>query len=136
MALKVLLDTSAILALMNPEDAFHQQALTIKESLVAQSVAFVLPNFLLAESHTIINKRMGASSSREFLNAALQDFEIERVTIEDEWTAHAILQETNSKRDFSYFDAVAVALAERLGIRKVFTFDQHFKIMGLELAKP
>lgn len=38
--------------------------------------------------------------------------------------------------DFSYFDAVASALALRLGIKRIFTFDRHFRQMGFELLKP
>jgi len=91
---------------------------------------------LLAESHTIINRRLGPRPARDFLNAAVQDFQIERVTVEDEWAAHAMLQKISRRRDLSYFDAVAIALAERLGIDEVFSFDRHFTLMGLRLLSP
>ncbi len=127
----VLLDTSAIFALLNPQDDHHDKAVAINRILIVRQVALVLPNFLLAESHTIIHRRLGAKSARQFLNAALQEFDIERVMPEDEWSAHALLQETSR---LSYFDAVAIALADRLGIKEVFTFDRHFASRGLRLA--
>ena len=132
---KVLLDTSALFALMDPEDAHHKQSLKINNSLIQRKVSLILPNFLLAESHTIINKRLGSRPARQFLNAALMDFQIERITVEDEWAAHAMLQTTSRQRNLSYFDAVAIAMAERLGIREVFSFDRHFHLMGLKLAE-
>jgi predicted nucleic acid-binding protein len=129
---KVLLDTSGLFALFNPEDAHHRQALEINDRLIQRQVALILPNFLLAESHTIINKRLGPRLAREFLNAALLDFQIERITIEDEWAAHAMLQTVSRRRNLSYFDAVAIALAIRLDVLEVFSFDQHFRLMGLK----
>src|SRR5262249_26457613 len=106
----VLIDTSALFALLNADDEHHQKAIAINETLIHRQVTLVLPNFLLAESHTIINKRLGPKRARQFLNAALQEFEIERVTIEDEWAAQAILQGTSQTKDLSYFDAVAVSM--------------------------
>ena len=131
-----MLDTSGLFALLNPEDAYHIQSLEINKKLIERQVSLVLPNFLLAECHTIINKRLGFGPAREFLNAALQDFQIERITVEDEWAAHAMLQTTSHRRNLSYFDAAAIALARRLGIHEVFSFDRHFRLMGLTLATP
>lgn len=135
MALRVLLDTSALLALVNPEDDHHVKAVEIHRSLIHKKAALVLPNFLLAESHTIINRRLGPREAREFLNSALRDFEIERVTLEDEWAAHALLQEVSRQKDLSYFDAVAASMAERLGMEEIFTFDRHFSLLGLKPLK-
>lgn len=133
---KVLLDTSGLFALLNPDDDHHKKSLEINNSLITRQVTLIFPNFLLAESHAIINKRLGPRPAREFLNAALRDFQIERITVEDEWAAHAMLQTTSRRRNLSYFDAVAIALAERLGIEEVFSFDSHFRLMGLKLVTP
>jgi len=129
---KVLLDTSGLFALVNQDDAHHGQASEIYSSLIMRNVVLILPNFLLAETHAIINKRLGPRPAREFLNAALVDFQIERITVEDEWAAHAMLQAISRQRDLSYFDAVAIALAQRLGINEVFSFDRHFSMMELK----
>ena len=45
------------------------------------------------------------------------------------------LSDTPSK-DLSYFDAIAVAIAERLQINEIFSFDSHFEMMGLKLSAP
>ncbi len=129
------MDNSGLFALLNPDDDHHPQSIKIYDSLVRRKASLILPNFLLAESHTIINKRLGPRPAKQFLNAALVDFQIERITVEDELTAHAMLQNTSRRRSLSYFDAVAVALAERLGIREVFSFDRHFHLMGLKLVE-
>ncbi|OGR85760.1 MAG: hypothetical protein A2901_01215 [Elusimicrobia bacterium RIFCSPLOWO2_01_FULL_54_10] len=130
----VLADTSALYALINPEDDHHPKAVEIYGSLLQRQVVLVLPNFILAETHTLINRRIGHLAAREFLQKTIQDFNIERATVEDEWTALATLVEGRRSKGLSYFDAIAVAVAERLGIEEVFTFDRHFKLMGLKVC--
>jgi predicted nucleic acid-binding protein len=132
---KVLVDTSGLFALIDQGNIHHKLALKINVSLINRNATLILPNFLLAECHTIINKRLGPRPARDFLNAALLDFHLERITIEDEWAAHAMLQTISRQRDLSYFDAVAIALAERLRITEIFSFDQHFTMMGLKLSE-
>ena len=131
---KVLLDTSAVYALLDADDDHHRKAAAISQRLIARKVVLVLPNFILAEAHAILNKRLGPQAARDFLNSALQEYEIVRATLEDEWAAYALLQQTSRAKDLSYFDAVAIAMADRLGIGEVFSFDRHFKLAGLSLA--
>jgi len=129
---RILVDTSALYALIDQNDSHHSQAAKILASLLPQAPQLVVPNFLLAETHTIINRRIGPREALRFLKGALLDYQIERVTVEDEHRAVALLQRISVSRDFSYFDAVAAALAERLGIEEVFTFDRHFTLLGLK----
>lgn len=131
---RIFVDTSALYALIDQNDSHHSQAVKILASLLPRSPQLVVPNFLLAETHTIINRRIGPREALRFLNGALLDYQIERVTIQDEQRALALLQRISVSRNFSYFDAVAVALAERLGIEEVFTFDRHFTLLGLKPA--
>jgi len=64
----------------------------------------------------------------------LLDYHIERVTLEDESRAIVLLQGISSSKNYSYFDAVAAALAQRLAIADVFSFDRHFQRLGLRLV--
>jgi predicted nucleic acid-binding protein len=130
---KVLVDTSALYALVDRNDIHHSESIRILASLIPKSPDLIVPNFILAESHTIINRRIGPKEALLFLNSALLDYHIERVTAEDESRALVLLQGVSSSKNYSYFDAAAVAMAERLGITDVFTFDQHFAKMGLRL---
>ena len=129
---RILVDTSALYALIDQNDSHHAEAAKILASLLPLAPQLVVPNFLLAETHTIINRRIGPREALRFLKGALLDYQIERVTVEDEHRAVAMLQRISVSRDFSYFDAVAAALAERLGIEEVFTFDRHFALLGLK----
>lgn len=131
---EILVDTSALFALLNSEDDHHAKAARTHERLVRQKASLILPNFILAETHAILNKRVGPRAALDFLNAALRDFEMERVSLEDEWSAHAILQTATRARSLSYFDAILVAVAERRKISEIFSYDRHFELMGLRLS--
>ena len=130
----ILLDTGFLYALADQDDDHHSRSKAVLAQVTKED-SLVLPNFLLAETHTVINKRLGPQAAKAFLNAAIQDYHVERVTSEDEMAAHALLQEVSRSRDFSYFDAAACAVALRLGIERVFTFDRHFQQLGFEILK-
>lgn len=132
---EILIDTSALFALINRDDPHHTQAVRLHQALIHRKATLVLPNFLLAETHTVLLKRVGASAAREFLHAAARDFVIERVTLEDERTAYTILSHPLESEGVSYFDAVAAAVAERLGIKEIFSFDRHFDHLGVARFK-
>ena len=84
---RILVDTSALYALVDRNDEHHSQAAKILASLLPYAPQLVVPNFLLAESHTIINRRVGPREALRFLKGALLDYQIERVTVEDEQRA-------------------------------------------------
>ena len=106
---RILVDTSALYALVDRNDSHHARAAKILTALLPRSPQLVVPNFLLAETHTIINRRIGPREALRFLNGAVLDYQIERVTTEDEQRALTVLQHISVSRNFSYFDAVAAA---------------------------
>jgi len=131
---KVLVDTSALYALIDRSDDHHAKAVQLLQSLTQRATELIVPNFILAETHTIINRRIGPREALLFLNKTLLDYHIERVTLEDESRAIVLLQGISSSKNYSYFDAVAAALAQRLAIADVFSFDRHFQRLGLRLV--
>jgi predicted nucleic acid-binding protein len=130
-----LIDTSAIYALINGNDSHHALAKRIAAALSKPPSRVILLNFILAESHTLIRARVGHEAARRFLLTAPEEYEVVRVTPEDERIAVTFLYGAPHPLHLSYFDAVLCAAAERLGLKKVFGFDQHFEQMGLELLK-
>jgi len=124
----VLVDSSAVLALLNRRDQWHETADRILRQLVNQGAVFIMTNFLLAETHALILARLGREIARQWLLTF--DWNLIAVTPGDEKYAIEIIKRYEDK-DFSLTDATSFAVMQRHGIELAFTFDRHFKQYGL-----
>ena len=60
---QVLVDTSAIYALINKDDSYHSRAVAILRSLPHHGLSPFLTNFIVAESHALLLSRLGAPTA-------------------------------------------------------------------------
>ncbi|MBI3060069.1 MAG: PIN domain-containing protein [Deltaproteobacteria bacterium] len=127
---QVLVDTSAVYALIDRDDAYHRKAVTILRSLPHRGLTPRLTNFIVAECHALLLSRLGAETARGWL--LKQNWAVEPVNLQDEEKAREIIRRYTDKT-FSYTDATSFAVMERLGIREAFAFDPHFQQYGLKL---
>ena len=127
---QVLVDTSAIYALLDADDAYHRKAVAILRALHRRSLTPLLTNFIVAESHALLLSRLGADIARRWLMAHV--WPIEPVNPRDEEKAKEIIRKYTDKT-FSYTDATSFAVMERLAIRSAFGFDPHFRQYGMDL---
>ncbi len=127
---RILVDTSAVFALLDRSDVCHADARALLEDLRHRRIEPLLTNFIVAESHALLLSRLGAELARRWLlgNA----WPIERVSEEDESRARAILARYTDKT-FSYTDATSFAVMERLRLKAAFAFDPHFRQYGFQV---
>ncbi|MFZ5640574.1 MAG: type II toxin-antitoxin system VapC family toxin [Bacillota bacterium] len=120
-------DTSGIFSLLCRTDDNHSRARSLLSLAGEEKWQPVLSNFILAETHALLLRRLGSRAARHWLlNNA---WPVERITEKDEKRAREIIADYADK-DFSYTDATSFAVMERLEIKKVFTFDRHFEQFG------
>ena len=124
----VLVDSSAVLALLNNQDKWHEEAVAVLKSLVAKGATFAMTNFLVAECHALLLARLDRNIARKWLITF--DWNLVRITPGDESFAREIIKRYHDK-DFSLTDATSFAVMRRYGINFAFTFDQHFKQYGI-----
>jgi len=124
---RVIVDTSAIYALIDRSDEFHQKAKLIVKELSLKRVDLILTNFVLAETHALILSRLGHELAREWIKNLI--WTIEHVNRDDEKRAREIIINFQDKT-FSYIDASTFAVMERLKIDSAFSFDNHFTQYG------
>ena len=127
---QLLVDTSAVYALIDRDDTYHRKAVSLLRSLPPRGLTPLLTNFIVAESHALLLSRLGAEIARDWL--LRQIWPVERITPEDEEKAREIIRRYSDK-SFSYTDATSFAVMERLGIKEAFAFDPHFRQYGLKL---
>ena len=127
---RVLVDTSAIFALLDRSDTLHPAAQDVLADLRRRRISPLLTNFIVAESHALLLNRLNADIARRWVlgNAWL----IERASEGDEARARAILRQYSDKT-FSYTDATSFAVMERLGVKAAFAFDPHFRQYGFQV---
>ena len=128
---RVLVDTSAVYALLDRSDARHAEAREGLDQLRRRRIEPLLTNFIVAESHALILARLGAAFARQWL--VQNRWPVERVQEADETRAQAILVRFTDKA-FSYTDATSFAVMERLGLKTAFAFDPHFRQYGFTVV--
>ena len=128
---QVLVDTSAVYALIDKDVSYHRRAVSILRSLPRHGLTPLLTNFIVAETHALLLSRLGADTARAWL--LTQSWPIEPIALADEERAKGIIQRFTDK-SFSYTDATSFAVMERLGVKQAFAFDAHFQQYGLKLA--
>lgn len=133
----VLIDTSAVVALKDTSDNYHQDAVAFFDN---QRTAFkwYCLNSTSHETYTT----MRYSKSRT-MKTALEGYDFLRPndnTISclifdsnDERSARDLLQRY-SDQDLSYHDALCAIIMKKFGILSVFTFDSHFYTLGFEIV--
>ncbi|MBU1200576.1 PIN domain-containing protein [Patescibacteria group bacterium] len=133
---KIFIDTSGFKALVDEKDEFHSKAVKLWGKLLRLDDGFVVSNYILDESLTLVRMRRGLDKAlklRDFIAESSQVIKIYRVSIEDERGAWKWFEKDWSKLSFT--DCVSFALMERLGIKRVFGFDKHFERAGFGLVK-
>ena len=130
---QVLVDTSAVYALIDRHDLNHRAARRTLEGIKKRRLDPLLTNFVVAESHALLLSRVDAAIARRWLVANV--WQVERVTEADEDRARAVVAQFVDKT-FSYTDATSFGVMERLGIKSAFAFDGHFGQYGFQVIGP
>jgi len=130
---QVFVDTSAILALLNPKDELHSQARSTFEALRGAGAGLVTTSYVLVEIYALLGRRMGVGAVR----ACRGDL---APLLEVVWVDEALHDEAldllldRSERGLSLVDAVSFVAMRRLRLERAFAFDRHFEAEGF--ARP
>lgn len=123
----VLWDSSAILALLDADDADHQRAVAIARQIVSEKRPSFITNYIEAEVHALLLRKLGRAIAREWLLTG--GLAIVRVSPSEEQRAKEILARHTDK-DWTLCDAMSFAVLDARRIRRAFTFDHHFRQYG------
>jgi predicted nucleic acid-binding protein len=125
-----LVDTSAVVPLLNTEEQFHKDA---KQFFSTAGLKWFALNSTSHEAFTHIRYASSfkdALGAYEFLRAGqIQSLEF---TAEDELEAKKLLTKYRDQK-LSYHDALCAVVMLRKGIYQIFTFDSDFWIFGFQV---
>ena len=130
---KIFVDAGWFKGIIDKTDDHHVRAKSIFRSFKKNKLALLTTNFVVGETFTLVRKSCGLYWARrlnELMINLKSSLDIERVTGEDEgrvweWFWY-------DWRELSYTDCTSFAVMERLGMKKVATFDEHFELAGFE----
>ena len=123
----VLWDSSAILALLDADDADHERAVMVADRVASQRRPSFITNYIEVEAHALLLRKLGRTIAREWLLRA--GLPVLRALPKEEEHAKTILARHIDK-DWSLCDSISFAVLESRGARTAFTFDRHFRQYG------
>lgn len=124
-------DTSALYAVLDADDEFHNRARNGWSSLLSEDVPVVTTNYVLVETFALVQARLGMEAVRGLSDDLLPAVRTVWVTEEDHRGAVQALLAAG-RRGLSLVDCASFLVMRRLGLRSAFTFDGDFEDQGFE----
>ena len=129
----IFIDTSALLALVNIHDEFHSQAKDQWKVLLENKETLLSNNYVILESISLIQRRFGMDWIHTLQTEILQLIEIVWVD-ENQHQAALITFLKASRRQLSLVDCSSFETMQRLGIKRAFAFNEHFREQDFEVV--
>jgi uncharacterized protein len=133
--LTVFVDTSALFALLDADDAGHGLALPAWKGGIDECAGFVTTNYIVVETIAIAQRRLGIHAVRTLIDEMLPMIDTIWVTDADHSTGLSLLLMA-ARRHLGLVDCVSFTVMRRLGIREYLGLDPHFEEQGFTRYAP
>jgi predicted nucleic acid-binding protein len=128
---RVFVDTSALVALLDEDDHRHEEASSIFRSL-AGTAELVTHNYVHIETIALAQRHLGRGAVDTLLDAFLPV--MTTVWVDEAMHREAIAAERSSARTTSIVDQVSFAIMRGLALEVAFAFDADFETAGFTRA--
>ncbi|TAK58311.1 MAG: PIN domain-containing protein [Dehalococcoidia bacterium] len=125
--MKVFVDTSALLAILDGEDPHHDAAKGMLGAALQRDKVFT-HNYIHVEAEPLVRRRLGAPYATRLLTELLPA--IETVWVDAELHAEAVAALSGKGRASSPVDQVSFALLRKLNVKTAIAFDSDFQREG------
>ncbi len=133
----VIVDSDALIGLVNVTDLNHTKCLKISDHLAKNSLGTVVPYPIVLEAATALSRdtRINRPDLAAEMLASYAKLEDKPKLNEDIAKLVSDSFQKNTSRKNTPFDHYLCALAKKNGIKYVFSFDSFYKKQGLILAE-
>ncbi|MDN5311484.1 MAG: uncharacterized protein PWQ68_457 [Thermoanaerobacteraceae bacterium] len=136
--MKVFIDSSAWIALVKRNDINHRKASDYFKTLIKDNALLITSNYVITESVNRILYDLDHDKAIKFLElieeARNKNF-LKIARVDEKIDAQAIdLFKKYADQKISIVDMTSFYICKSLGVDKVFSFDRHFKVLGLVVA--
>ena len=130
--MRVFVDTSAFLSLLNANEQHHSNAQRVWFELVKNDAVFVCTNYILVETVALIQNRLGLTVLNVFQENIVPFLQV--IWVDDglhQAGVTAVL--AANRRHLSLVDCTSFAAMRQSGLDTTFAFDQHFAEQGFNV---
>lgn len=120
----VFVDSSALIALADRDDASHADAVVAYRDLVATGYKLFTTNYVVAETFDLLRAGLGDAVARRWLRDS--KLPVYHVDEQDEAKARQSILNASERGAGSLTDAVSLVVMDRLGVTDAFAVDRHF----------
>ncbi|MGV8123794.1 MAG: type II toxin-antitoxin system VapC family toxin [Candidatus Xenobiia bacterium LiM19] len=131
----IFIDTSAFMAIILRNDVNHGKARAIWDALLDSEEALISSNYVLIETISLIQSRIGMEAVRVFFDDLVPVLHMEWVDAIHHRIAMESLIAAN-RRNLSLVDCTSFAVMRKKGINRAFAFDRHFPEYGFQCIEP
>lgn len=131
--MSVYIDTSAILAICNADDAHHSGAVEAWIRILDSEEIVSCTNYVVVETIALLQHRHGISAVRRFVEDVLPAVLIEWVDPAIHTTAVTAVIASQSRQSPGIVDSVSFEIIRKSQIEHVFCYDKHFADAGFSL---
>jgi len=130
--MRIFVDTSAFLAILNADDQNHDLAKQAWTDLVNRDVWLVCTNYVLVETFALVQHRLGMQAVRTLQENVLPVINIKWMNAAYHGAGVSAML-TAGRRQLSLVDCVSFETMRQLGIDTAFVFDHHFEEQGFKI---
>ena len=135
----IFVDTGAWIAILNPNDQYHREAVAVYRHFQQQKTRFLTTDYVIDETVTRLRYDTNHSIAVMFLERiellvetdVLTLIEIDNRIFRE---AVALFRQYDSAR-LSFTDSTSFVVCGENNIHEAFAFDQHFLMMGIDLRR-
>ena len=120
----VFIDSSAIVALVDQDDASHQDAVAAYHGLVSAGYRLFTTNYVVAETYDLLRTGVGHAVARQWLkDSGLATYHADE---QDERRARRMVLKARGAQGLTLTDAISLIVMERFGVSDAFAVDPNF----------
>lgn len=134
----VFVDTSAFNAFNNPKDQYHSKSKELLGKIIKNKLTLVTTDYVIDEATTLLLTRSinGYKYALNLLDTIFKsNYQLEWIGKRIFFSAKKVFGKYNRDKVWSFTDCTSYVVIKELGIKTAFTFDDHFKQMGLRFCK-
>lgn len=128
------LDTSAVLAVLDSDDAIHSRASSARLSLMSGTEEVLTSNYVVVETSALLQRRFGLPALRRFVDEMLPAVSIVFVDPCLHQRALSAVLAAGGMRAPSLVDCTGFEIIRERAVDRVFAFDARFQNRGYTTA--